>query len=250
MKPSAKGRATRPFSRPDDAPHWPELPPSVRRWLALAVFASGLIAAAWHTPAPPPPAFVAATKLTPALEDLPHVARLSPERVSPTRLADGRLALAWLDNAEADNATIHLAIRDSKGWQEIGRIASRESTAAATFMHASRLGRPLLWAEGGWLHLWYEAQVPGSGSVAIIHSRSTDGGRNWSQTHRLESDPLGGLSGARLGQTLLPLADGGVLLPLAGDDRDGPWLRLAATVQVVDKLARLPFANSAQATQP
>ncbi len=130
------------------------------------------------------------------------------------------------------------------------RIASRESTAAATFMHASRLGRPLLWAEGGWLHLWYEAQAPGSGSVAIIHSRSTDGGRNWSQTHRLENDPLGGLSGARLGQTLLPLADGGVLLPLAGDNHDGPWLRLAATGQVVHKLARLPVANSAQAPQP
>lgn len=238
----------RPFSRPDALPHWPELPAHVLRWLALAVFAGGLVAAAWRIPAPPPPLLAAAASISLAAEDLPAAARLSPERVSQTRLADGRLALAWLDNGEAEAAAIHLAIRNGKGWQEIGRIANRESTAAATFMYASRLGRPLLWAEGGWLHLWYEAQAPGSGGIAIIHSRSTDGGRNWSGTRRLESTPTGGL-GARLGQTLLPLADGGVLLPLAGDERDGPWLRLAATGQVVDKLARLPGAESAEATR-
>ena len=220
------------------------------RWLALGLFCAGLAAAAWRIPAPPPPLLAPAAPLALATEDLPAAARLSPERVSVTRLADSRQAAAWLDNDAADNAAIRLAIRDNKGWKEVGRIASRESTAAATFMHTSRLGRPLLWAEGGWLHLWYEAQAPGSGGVAIIHSRSTDGGRNWSQTRRLESAPFAGVSHSRLGQILLPLVDGGVLLPLADDDRDGPWLRLAATGQIVDQLAHLPPAEPVGAPRP
>jgi hypothetical protein len=79
-----------------------------------------------------------------------------------------------------------------------------------------------------------------------MHSISTDGGRNWSRTERLESSPYGGF-GARLGQTPRPLADGGLLLPLAPD---GSWLRLAATGHVVEKI-RLPMvAIPPEATQP
>jgi hypothetical protein len=84
-----------------------------------------------------------------------------------------------------------------------------------------RLGRPILWAEGGWLHLWYEAYPLGPGAGAsILHSVSTDGGRSWQRTRRLESGPFGGL-GSRLGDIPRPLADGGVLLPLEEDGREG-----------------------------
>jgi hypothetical protein len=112
-------------------------------------------------------------------------------------------------------------------------------------MHARRLGRPILWAEGGWLHLWYEAYPLGPGAGAsIMHSVSTDGGRSWQRTRRLESGPFGGL-GSRLGDIPRPLADGGVLLPLEEDRREGPWLRLAATGHVVGQPRQLPSAAPA-----
>ena len=166
-----------------------------------------------------------------------------PAAQQPTRLPDGRLAAAWLDDGEAETAAIRLAIRDHQGWREVGR-SPPESTAAAAFMHARSLGRPILWAEGGWLHLWYEAYPLGPGAGAsVLHSVSTDGGRSWQQTRRLEAGPFGGL-GARLGETPRPLADGGVLLPLAPHGgREGPWLRLAATGQLIGLMRQLPAAG-------
>ena len=220
------------------------------RWLAIALFAGGLIAAAWRIPAAPPLVLEPLPSVQPAADELPPAARHSPDPVSLTRLADGRLAMAWLDNGDAENAAIWLAIHDRNGWREVGRIASRESTAAAAFMHAQAVGHPILWAEGGWLHLWYEAYPLNRGAGAsILHSLSTDGGRNWSRTERLESSPFGGF-GARLGHTPRPLADGGLLLPLAPDGREASWLRLAATGQVIEKI-RLPVvAPPAEAAQP
>ena len=182
--------------------------------------------------------------------DLPPAVRASAQRASLTRLADGRLAAAWLDEGAAETAAIRLAVRDNQGWREVGRIATRESTAAAAFIHARRLGRPILWAEGGWLHLWYEAYPLGPGAGAsVLHSVSTDGGRTWQQTRRLEAGPFGGL-GARLGETPRPLADGGVLLPLALHGKEGPWLQLAATGQLIGLLRQLPAAGQPAVSAP
>ena len=74
-----------------------------------------------------------------------------------------------------------------------------------------------------------------------MHSVSTDGGRQWTNARRLDSTPFGGL-GPRLGETLRPLADGGLLLPLAQASGDGPWLRLSVTGQLIDRLPALPAA--------
>lgn len=217
------------------------------RWLAIALFACGLIAAGWRIPTAPPLEAVPAPAVQLAADELPPAARNSPERVSLTRLADGRPAVAWLDNGDAESAAIWLAIHDGKAWRELGRIASRESTAAAAFMHAQGLGHPILWAEGGWLHLWYEAYPLSRGAGAsIMHSISTDGGRNWSRTERLESSPFGGF-GAHLGQTPWSLADGGLLLPLA---QEGSWLRLAATGQVIEKIRQEIVATPPAPVQP
>lgn len=219
-------------------------------WLALALFGIGLAAAGWRVPAPAPAELAPAPLAQRTTEDLPPGARTSPYRSSLTRLPDGRLAVAWLDNGEAETAAIWLAIRDSQGWREVGRIATRESTAATTFMHARRLGRPILWSEGGWLHLWYEAYPLGrEAGASIIHSISTDGGRNWNRTRRLEAQPFGGF-GASLGEIPRPLADSGLLLPLAQHGSDGPWLRLAATGQIVGKLQQLPAATPPVESKP
>jgi hypothetical protein len=212
-------------------------------WLPLAVFMLGLAAAGWRIPEAPPPVLASSQAEPVALRELPPTARLSPERVSLTRLPNGHLAAAWLEQGDAGNAAIRLAINDGKSWQEMGRIASRESTAATTFMHTQGLGHPVLWSEGGWLHLWYEAYPLGrGGGASIIHSLSTDGGRNWNRSQRLSSSPFGGF-GSRLGLTPRELADGGLLLPLGPNDEDGPWLRLAATGQIIGKLERLPVGT-------
>ena len=226
------------------------LPARLPAWLALALFGVGLAAAAWRQPAPPAAELAAAPVVSLPVADLPPAARTSAQRASLTRLADGRLAAAWLDDGAAETAAIRLAVRDNQGWREVGRIATRESTAAAAFMHARRLGRPILWAEGGWLHLWYEAYPLGPGAGAsIMHSVSTDGGRSWQRTRRLESGPFGGL-GSRLGDIPRPLADGGVLLPLEEDGREGPWLRLAATGHLVGQPRQLPSAQPSAAPAP
>lgn len=211
-----------------------------RPWLPLAAFMLGLAAAGWRIPDAPPPALASSQAMPVAAGELPPAARISPERVSLTRLPNGHLAAAWLERGDAENAAIWLSINDGKHWQEMGRIASRESTAATTFMHTQGLGHPVLWSEGGWLHLWYEAYPLGRGAGAtIIHSLSTDGGRSWNRTRRLSSSPFGGFASS-LGQMPRELADGGLLLPLGPNDEDGPWLRLAATGQIVGKLERLP----------
>ena len=219
-------------------------------WLALTLFGGGLAAAAWRIPAPPPAELAPAPVVSASAGELPGAVRTSPQRSSLTRLPDGRLAAAWLDDGEADTAAIRLAIRDHQGWREVGRIATRESTAAAAFMHARSLGRPILWAEGGWLHLWYEAYPlsPGAGA-SLLHSVSTDGGRSWQQTRRLGAGPFGGL-GARLGETPRPLADGGVLLPLALHGKEGHWLQLAATGQLIGLLRQLPAAGQPAVSAP
>lgn len=217
------------------------------RWLAIALFSGGMIAAGWRIPARPPLVPESGPIVQLATDELPSAARNSPHPVSRTRMADGRLAIAWLDNGDTESAAIWLSIGDSKGWREVGRIASRESTAAAAFMHAQGVGHPVLWAEGGWLHLWYEAYPLNHGAGAsIMHSISTDGGRTWSRTRRLESSPFGGF-GPHLGQAPKPLADGGLLLPLVPD---GSWLRLAATGHVIDKIRQPIVASTAEATQP
>lgn len=217
-----------------------ETPIPRRPWLPLAVFMLGLAAAGWRIPEAPHPALATSPSEPAPSEALPPAARLSPERASLTRLPNGHLAAAWLEQEDAENAAIRLAIHDGKHWQEMGRIASRESTAASTFMHTQSLGCPILWSEGGWLHLWYEAYPLGrTAGASIIHSQSTDGGRSWKRTRRLSSSPFGGI-GSRLGRTPRELTDGGLLLPLGKHDGEGPWLRLTATGLIVDKLERLP----------
>lgn len=220
-----------------------------RSWLPLAVFGLALAAAGWRIPQVPPPVLSAAVapRFVPA--ELPPAAQLSPERPSLTRLPNGNVAVAWLERGDTENAAIWMAISDGKNWRDIGKIASRESTAGATFMHARALGRPILWAEGGWLHLWYEAYPLGRwAGASIIHSMSTDGGRSWNRTQRLASSAFGGL-GSQLGGWPLELADGGLMLPLGQADEGASWLRLAATGRVIDKLERLPEASTPEASR-
>lgn len=227
----------------------PPLSPSLLRWSSLALLTMGALAAIWQAPAPGPLAFAPPALPRPALHEAPaSVGQLpsSDTQLGPaslTTLPDGRIAAAWLAGPVDDPSAgaIWFSIFSSVGWQPARLAATRESTAAGTLAHLNRLGRPVLWAEGGWLHLWYESRLIGEGPGAVIHyTRSTDRGQEWSKARRLQSSALG-TTGSGLGCPPLALADGGLLLPVArrAPGEGGEWLRLAATGRIVDK-QRLP----------
>lgn len=231
--------------------------PKVLHWSAAALFAAAIGAAFLRSPVGEPPAFappaeMAAHAAHPGIVGgmLPTVAQVAGP-ASLALLPDGRIAAAWLAWPADDEsaAAIWLSIQGRQGWSEPLRAASRESTAAGTFAHLNKLGRPLLFAEGSWLHLWYESLPLGQwAGAALVHSVSTDGGKSWSRAERLSASPLGAL-GSGLGGPPVVLADGGLGLPI---DRRFPghgaeWLRLAATGQILDK-QRLP--HDAPALQP
>lgn len=170
-------------------------------------------------------------------------------------LADGRLAAAWLASPEEDaaNGAIWFSVLTRGVWQPPHRAATRESTAAGTFARLERLGRPQLYVEGSWLHLWYESLPLGEwAGGAIVHSLSTDGGKTWSKPERLGLSPLAAL-GNRLDGPPEALTDGGLRLPVTtGWTRTRSDLRLSATGRIVEKtrLARPPGDEPCHAELP
>lgn len=227
-----------------------------RRPLAGLLFVAALAAAGGRIPTPaapafaPPPGVAASVPARPF--ELTAVPGTPPEAQTPSlaELPDRRLAAAWIAGrpGDPDEATIWLAIHDAGGWQPAQPVIGREATAGAAFAHVGRLATPVLYAEGGWLHLWYAASAVGSTlGRALYHATSTDGGRHWSTPLRLTTAPLAA-SAALLGGPPLALADGGLGLPLGQDLLTGTtsWLRLSATSRGLDKI-RLPGTGGAPA---
>lgn len=223
------------------------LPTKALRWGSLGLFGIALLAATLRQPdilpttfAPPPLPKVAVSSAEMHAELLPRaVAQAGPS--SLTTLPDGRIALVWqaIPDVDSSESAIWLSILDRNGaWQAPQKAATRENTAAGTFARLNRLGRPVLWAEGSWLHLWYEALPLGESTGATIaQSVSTDGGQSWRKAERLPTNALGML-GAGLSGPPVPLADGGIGLPLerrfAGVNGTD-WLRLSATGRILEK---------------
>ncbi len=162
------------------------IPANALRWGSLGLFGIALLAAALQlvtvpptTFAPPPLPVVAASSAAMRAELLPRTAAQAGPS-SLTTLPDGRIALAWLASPDEDasESAVWLSIQDRNGeWQPPQKAATRENTAAGTFARLNRIGRPVLWAEGSWLHLWYDALPLGDrAGGTIAHSISTDGG--------------------------------------------------------------------------
>lgn len=225
------------------------------RWLAALAFSAALGAAFWRMPdagspsfPPPPPA--TSNKL-PALfvgQMLP-AAGIVAQAPSLVLLTDGRLGAAWTagSSEDASDLAIHFSVLERDGWRLPQAIATREGTAGSLFAHIRRIGQPVLYREGSWLHLWYIASGPG-GNRLMVHSRSTDGGQQWSPPERLATSPLAGF-GTGLGSPPLALADGGIGLPLAHElfAGHGEWLRLDARGRIVDKVRLAHPAKAPQA---
>lgn len=219
------------------------------RLLPLAMplsFALALGLAAWRAspiPAPvlvPPPTLTStsAARAESVAETLPPAGR-GAAAPSLAELADGRLAAAWRSTVpgEDDESAIWFSIRNPDGWQRPGRINDRAITAGATFARVSGVDRPQLYAEGSWLHIWYTASAFGQQhGQSIHHSVSTDAGKSWSKPEKLHTAPWSSY-GTRTSAPPIPLADGGLALPVSHDlfTPRGEWLRLDARGRIVDK---------------
>lgn len=218
------------------------------RWLPPVFFAAALAGALWRIPAAPPAEFVPPAPPARTLPPSPAQADWLPTAMQPSapslaELPDGRIAAAWLASAQ-DNNDLWFSVAGSRGWQPATRIATRETTAGANLARIDRLDAPVLYAEGGWLHLWYATTAIGNElGRALQHSVSTDGGAGWSKPARQPTAPWP-LAGTRLSAPPAALDDGGLALPLSHrfiQPRAG-WLRLSATGQIVDQ-PRLPAAG-------
>src|SRR5574343_864095 len=215
--------------------------PAAFRPALLLLFALALASASWRIPSAPPVSFMPPMATPSSLPPEFSAAMLARDEAAPshptlTQLPDGRLAAAWLSRRD-DEPVIRFSLLGRDGWREPQVIASRPSTAAGSFAHVGELGRPILHAEGGWLHLWYVSRAAGS---SINHSLSTDGGKRWDKPTRLPTSPLTN-QGSELSALPVPLADGGLLLPaslnLLGRQRE--ILHLSPTGRIIDK-TRLP----------
>lgn len=151
---------------------------------------------------------------------------------SPTlaELPDGRLAVAWMGSksGQPEDDVIRLSLQLGDEWTPPLLAASRESAAASTLAHLRWLGQPQLHAEGGWLHVWFAAGALGEEIGArLCHQVSTDGGVRWRPAEALPA--LAWPAPALPSDAPLPLADGGLLLPLPTG-----LLRLSATGKMLD----------------
>lgn len=225
------------------------------RWLAAVCFICALGAAFWRAPSPdeplfnpPPPPQLAAQPARFSTALLPQVGETA-YAASLTQLPDGRIALAWLagtHEAPADHA-IWFSVLSKDVWRQPQLIGNRESTAGGTFAHVRKLGNPVLYAEGSWLHLWYtSASVASWAGSSLNHSVSTDGGKTWEKPTRLQTSPFANLS-TLLEAPPLPLADGGLGLAVSHDffARHGAWLRLSPSGKILEK-ARLTHRGDSQ----
>ena len=168
------------------------LTPKAVHWLSAILFSAALGAAFWRAPSVPPPAFdtplPASTSQLPPLfasEKLPKAAE-SAHAASLAQLPDGRIAAAWFAGSRegADDVAIWFSLRNPDGWSKAQPIANRESTAGGTFAHVRKVGNPVLYAEGSWLHLWYvSVAVGGWAGSSINHSVSTDAGAAPNRSH-------------------------------------------------------------------
>lgn len=217
--------------------------------LSPLLFALALGLSFWRAPQPAAPGLVPPPP--PALSSEPPMfhAALLP-RAAPaahaatlTRLPDGRLMAAWFAGSREGDSDVAIwtSTLSSKGWSEASPVATRETTAGQTLAYVRKLGNPVLYTEGGKVHLWYvSAALGGWAGSSINHMLSEDGGESWSPAAKLNTSPFLNIS-TLVRTPPLPLADGGLALPVYHEfiAKHGEWLRLDREGNILDKV-RLP----------
>lgn len=227
---------------------------NIGRWPALLIFAAGLGGAFWRTQ-PPSPARVVLPAPAPAISAAPSafssanlpVAAPSAHAVSLAELPDGQIAAVWFAGAREGAADVAIWMANLKEgqWSQPRAILTREQLATATLSHIRKLGNPVLFADGQYLHLWVTAaSIGGWAGSALHYTRSDDGGRHWSPARRLVSSPFFNY-GTLVRTPPLPLAGGGFGLPVYHElfAKRGEWLRLDAASRPLHK-SRLPSVSA------
>ena len=227
------------------------------RWLAPSCFLLALAAAAWRAPLPAVPEFVPPPAARPDRNPAAFAAELLPtaapsaHAAALAELADGRIAAAWFAGTRegAADVAVWFATRSTGVWSAPQAIATRESTTAATRAYVRKVGNPVLYAEGGRLHLWFVSVAMGGwAGSSLNHAVSNDGGATWSPPAKLQTSPF--LNISTLGRAPpVALADGGLGLPVYHEfvAKHGEWLRLGADGRIVDKVR---MAHEVRTLQP
>jgi predicted neuraminidase len=224
------------------------------RYLPMAVFAVAVALAlpALQPSASPrllPPAAQPVTAAAPAEMERRFLPNPAPSAHSVTLadLGQGRIAAAWFAGSRegAADVTIVFATFDGKAWSPARSIVKREQAQRDSGRLVRKLGNPVLWHDAnGRLHLWFvSVGYGGWAGSAINHAQSDDGGQTWSPARRLITSPFFNLS-TLVHAAPLPLADGGVALPVYHEfiAKRPEWLHLDAHQQVIDK-QRLPASG-------
>ncbi len=227
------------------------------RWLPPLLFLLALAGAAWRAPWPAAPAFVPPPPAQPDRNPPGFAAALLPtaapsaHAAALAELADGRIAAAWFAGSRegAADVAVWFATLGADGWSPPQAIATRAGTAAATRAYVRKVGNPVLYAEGGRLHLWFvSVALGGWAGSSLNHAVSVDTGANWSPATKLQTSPFFNIS--TLGRAPpVALADGGLGLPVYHEfiAKHGEWLRLGADGRIVDKVR---MAHDVRTLQP
>lgn len=224
-----------------------------QRWWSLGLFllALGLSSPHWLLPAAAP-RFLAPSEAPtlPTTPLLPPESRLLPNpsasahSVSLAPVGQEHVAAAWFAGSRegARDVAILFATFNGRNWSDPRTAVGRKTAQASSGRVLRKLGNPVLWQDPqGVLHLWYvSVSYGGWAGSSINHTQSADGGDSWSPPQRLITSPFWNLS-TLVRSTPLPLADGGLILPVYHEfiTKRAEWLRLDAQGRVMDKL-RLP----------
>ena len=107
--------------------------------------------------------------------------------------ADGRLLLSWLSRQEGRrNALQFASYTEAGGWQSQPRTIAVGHALVANWADTPHLiATPdgALWAQ------WLQANDTGPGAYDVVLARSRDGGMNWPQITRVNSESNGSYSG-------------------------------------------------------
>lgn len=108
-------------------------------------------------------------------------------------LPDGGLAMAWFGGSRegARDVQIFFARYDGNRWSEARGLFSTDGLIRATGRYLTKLGNPVLHAEGSRLNMWFvSVSLGGWGGARLNHSVSLDGGQSWSIPRLLVTSPF------------------------------------------------------------
>ena len=180
----------------------------------------------------------------------------------------GRLAMAWFGGSRegARDVQIYFSRFDGERWEGGRALISTDGFIASTGRYITKLGNPVLHADGSRLNLWFVAvSLGGWGGARLNHSWSDDQGQTWSVPRLVVTSPFLNVStlvrSTAISSAAFARSDGKVsretLLPayfelgrkypvMSNSASTGPPIALAAA-SIADRKRRSTVVNEASA---